>query len=420
MGSAVIDTVFEHADVLDVVAGELLPDRHVSIRDGVIVGISTEPVTETCTTRIDATGRTLMPGLCDAHVHVYAASPDFAVLDRWAKSYLTARATEIMRDMLFRGFTTVRDTGGADHGLAKAVEETLFLGPRLLFCGQALTQTGGHGDMRLPGETHCPGCGGLDIVCDGVPEVRRACREQIRKGATHLKLMVSGGVSSPTDRISSTQFAMEELIAAVEEAEAAEIYCTGHAYTSKSIQRAVTAGFRSIEHGNLMDEETAAMMAEHGTFLIPTLVTYEALATEGVAAGLPASMRSKVDVVLDAGLTALARAEAAGVQIAYGTDLLGTMHRHQLKEFAIRAKVQKPIDIIRSATVTAAKLFKMEGQIGVVATDARADLLLVDGNPLNDLGVLQDPERYLKVIMRDGEIVRSAANEKCGSPTPYR
>ncbi len=404
--------IFKNATVLDVVGGELLADQHVTVLESRIVEVGPGRPTSIEARVIDAAGCVLMPGLCDAHVHVTAATPDFAALERWAPSYVAARASEIMRAMLFRGFTTVRDAGGADHGLAQAVREKLFLGPRLLYCGKAISQTGGHGDMRLPGEQQliqCPCCSGLGRVVDGVPEMRRACRDEIRKGATHIKLMVSGGVSSPTDRISSTQFAEDEIIAAVEEAAAAEIYCMAHAYTARAIQRAVRAGVRSIEHGNLLDQETAELMRDRGAYLVPTLATYDALAREGVEAGLPLSMRAKVDDVLQAGLHALELAAAAGVQLVYGSDLLGVMHRHQLNEFAIRGTVQRPIDVIRAATFNAAKLFQMEGEIGVVSPGARADLLLVDGNPLEDLGVLQKPERYLKVIMSNGDLVRCDA-----------
>lgn len=395
--------------MLDVVAGELLPGRSVLVIDSDI-----REIDAVCAVRfrdarvIDVAGRVLMPGLCDAHVHVTAATPDFASLSRWSPSYVAARASEILRDMLFRGFTTVRDAGGADFGLAQAVNEKIFPGPRLLFCGRAISQTGGHGDMRQPGEDHvgdCPTCVSLGRICDGVAEIRHACRDEIRKGATHIKLMASGGVSSPTDRIGNTQLAEDELAAAVEEATAAGIYCMAHAYTPRAIQRAVRAGVRSIEHGNLMDQETAILIQQRGAFLVPTLSTYDALAKEGIEAGLPAAMRGKVDEVLQAGFHALELAVAAGIRLVYGSDLLGSMHRHQLNEFALRAQVQKPIDIIRSATSIAAELFNLQGRIGIVAAGAKADLLVLEGNPLEDLRVLGNPRQFLRVIMRDGDLI---------------
>jgi imidazolonepropionase-like amidohydrolase len=400
--------VFTNATVLDVITGALIANQRVAVKGSHIAAVGADVEIPSDAQCIDVSGRILMPGLCDAHVHVTALTADFATLGRLAPSYVAAQASRILHSMLLRGFTTVRDAGGADHGLARALRERLFIGPRLLYCGKAISQTGGHGDMRLPGElhaTHRPCCTGLGRLCDGVAEVRRACRDEIRQGATHIKLMASGGVSSPTDRISSTQFAEDELKAAVEEAQAADIYCMAHAYTPRAIERAVRTGVRSIEHGNLLDQETADLMRAKSAFLVPTLVTYDALAREGVDSGLSPDMRSKLSGVLQSGLRALELAVTAGVSVVFGTDLLGQMHRRQLDEFAIRSEIQKPIDIIRSATVNAARLFNMEGQIGVVATGAFADLLVVDCNPLDDLGVMLDPEKSLRVIMREGDLI---------------
>ena len=397
--------VFSNASVLDTIGGELLPDRHVFVRDGRIVEVTEQLPPTAIDEIIDLRGKVLMPGLCDGHVHVTAGTADFTLLKRWSPSYVTAHAAQILDGMLRRGFTTVRDAGGADWGLAKAVQEGLLRGPRILFCGHALSQTGGHGDMRLPGENsldYCFCCAGLGKVCDGVSEVRRACRDEIRKGATQIKLMVSGGVSSPTDRIDSTQFSEDEIRASVQEADAANIPVMAHAYTARAINRALRCGVRSIEHGNLLDDSSIECFLQYNAYLVPTLSTYHALAEEGVAAGLPKDLHAKVFEVLDAGLEAVEKAYDHGVKMVYGTDLLGTMHRHQLNEFALRGEVMEPIDVIRSATSTAAELFQMEGEIGVVEPGARADLLVVDGNPLQDLGVLQKPEQFLKAIMKDG------------------
>lgn len=405
--------LFKNAAVLDPVAGRLQPDHNVLVIDDRIKEVSDGPLAYSDARVIDVGGRVLMPGLCDGHVHVTALTADFAALERLAPSYVTAHAGQILHSMLMRGFTTVRDAGGADHGLARALNERLLIGPRLLYCGKALSQTGGHGDMRAPGEHQvgqCPCCCGLGRICDGVSEMRRACRDAIRTGATHIKLMVSGGVSSPTDRISSTQFADDELKAAVDEANAAEIYCMAHAYTPRAMQRAVRAGVRSIEHGNMLDQETADLIREHDAFLVPTLVTYQALSREGRQAGLPEASIGKLQSVLEAGLRALELASRSGVQLVYGSDLLGAMHRHQLDEFAIRREIQKPIDLIRAATINAAKLFKMEGQIGTVTPGASADLLLVEGNPLEDIEVLLSPQQQLRLILRQGEIVHAAVN----------
>jgi imidazolonepropionase-like amidohydrolase len=398
-----------NATVLDVVTGDLVPDQAVVMEGGVIVEVDAGVTPAADAEVIDCGGRVVMPGLCDAHVHVVASTANLGALGRWPESYVTALAAQNGRDMLMRGFTTVRDAGGADFGLVRAFHEGVFEGPRILFAGKALSQTGGHGDMREAGEREpaCCCCAGLGRVCDGVSEVRRACRDEIRKGCNQIKLMVSGGVASPTDRMDSTQFSEEEIIAAVQETEAANIYCMGHAYTSRAIARASRCGVRSIEHGNYLDAPTAAVMAENGTFLVPTQATYSVLGTEGPAAGLPPAMAAKLGDVFEAGLRAIETAAAAGVKIVFGTDLLGSMQTHQLDEFSIRAEVQAPIDIIRSATVVAAELFRLEGRVGVVAPGAWADLLVLDSDPLQDLSVLQRPETGLRAIIQGGRVVRA-------------
>ena len=296
--------------------------------------------------------------------------------------------------------------------------EGLLAGPRVFYCGHALSQTGGHGDMRLPGEDHAPGsqgCCGIGIVADGVDAVRAAARDEIRKGAYHTKIMASGGVSSPTDRIDSTQYSIEEMEAVVAEAEAANRYVAAHAYTARAIKRALLAGVRSIEHGNLLDDESLALFLEHDAFLVPTLVTYWALKEEGRDFGLTEGMWQKVDTVLETGLEAIRRAHAAGVKLVYGSDLLGGMQRHQNEEFRLLGQVQPAIDAIRAATVTAAELLERGGELGVVAEGATADLLILDADPSLDIDVLADIDKHLVSVIQGGRIVhtgRAAAPDK--------
>jgi len=401
--------LFRHARVLDVVGGSVLAEHDVLVADGRIKEISQATIRTRDATVVDAKGRVLMPGLCDAHVHTVSSTNSFLELQTWSPFYAASRMIGVLKGMLHRGFTTVRDAGGADFGIAAAVEEGYIEGPRILYCGKALSQTGGHGDMRRPGENfeQCLCCPGLGRICDGVAEVRRAVRDEVRKGATHIKLMVSGGIASPTDRIASTQFSMEEMRAAVEEAEAANIYCMGHAYTARAIRRALECGVRSIEHGNLVDEETAGLYVEKGAFFVPTLVILFTMAKEGEKHGLLPHVIAKVPEVFEAGTRALDLCHRRGVKIVYGTDLLGTMHDRQSEEFLIRAEIQKPIDVIRSATSIAAELFQMSGQIGVVAEGARADLLMVDGDPTENLQLLQGQGRHLKAIMKDGRFYKN-------------
>lgn len=397
--------ILDHSAVLDVVAGKLLPDRRVVIRGGTIEKV--EPSRAGSgpaggATVVDVKGRTVMPGLCDAHVHVVAWTANLPEFVRVSPFYTSVRAATILNDMLMRGFTTVRDGGGADFGFALAVREGRIAGPRILFCGRGLSQTGGHGDMRGRGEEVVEGVGSaasLCQICDGVDAVRRACRNEIRKGATHLKLMLSGGVVSPTDRLGNTQFSEEEIRAAVEEADMAGLYCMAHTYTPRAVNRAIACGVRSLEHCNLIDETSVDLFVKHGAWMVPTLSTYEVLGAEG---GYPEDVIAKLAEVKDHGLHALEIAAKGGVKLAYGTDLLGPMHKHQLREFAIRSAVQPAVEVVRSATCYAAELFRETGRTGVVAEGARADLLVVDGDPLKDLACLEDPERRLLAIMKDG------------------
>jgi imidazolonepropionase-like amidohydrolase len=399
--------LFRNAHILDAERGDYLADGSVLVEGDRILEVGGADVHASDVQSFDLRGMTLMPGLIDAHVHVIAVTADLARLAEWSPAYVTARAARVLVGMLRRGFTTVRDVGGAEYGLAQAIEEGYLEGPRLIFGGKALSQTGGHGDFRSPGRQASDRCHcGLapTVICDGVDEVRRAAREEIRRGASHLKLMLSGGVASPTDRIDSTQFSREEIRAAVSEAEAANLYVVGHAYTSRAINRGLECGVRSMEHGNLMDESSLALFQESGAFYVPTLVTYSALASRGREFGLPEHSHRKVFDVLHAGLHALELAHRAQIPLVYGTDLLGGMHEEQLSEFTLRREVQPPADILRSATTVAAHLLRMEGQVGVVAPGAYADLLVVDGDPLQDIAVLTDPQRRLKLVMARGRL----------------
>ena len=400
-------TLFKNATVVNPVDGDVVGEARVLVEGDRILEVGGSDVRADGAHTIDVAGRFLMPGLVDAHVHVNAATADLTAQADWAGSYVTAHAARIMAGMLERGFTTVRDVAGADFGLAAAVDEGLLTGPRLVFGGKALSQTGGHGDPRPAGrqviDDH-PCAAALSLVVDGAEEVRRGARAQLRTGAHHLKIMLSGGVASLTDRVDSVQFSEDEITAAVEEASAAHRYVTGHAYTAQAINRGLRLGVRCIEHGNLLDQTSLDLFLRHDAFLVPTLVTYERLAAEGPEQGLPPASAAKVKDVLDAGLGALEDAHRAGVNLAFGTDLLGGMHRWQCEEFRIRAQVQSAADVLRAATSNAARLLNMEGQIGVVAPGAYADLLVVEQNPLDDVTTLARPEKHLRLVMARGRV----------------
>jgi imidazolonepropionase-like amidohydrolase len=399
-------TVLDDVSVVDVAAGRTLPRRQV-VLDGDRIAAVTDAgaPADPAAHRPDVAGLTVAPGLIDCHVHVKAWTADLADVPRQPASYTALRAGELLGAMLRRGFTTVRDAGGADAGLARAVAEGVVPGPRLRYCGHALSQTGGHGDTRGAGEACWSGAGeSLSRVADGVDGLRAACRDELRQGAHFLKIMVSGGISSPTDRLDSLQYGIAELAAAVEEAANAGRYVTGHAYTAASIRRAAEAGFRSVEHANLVDAPTADLLAERGMFVVGTLATYEALAVRGAEHGLPAGQLAKLQRVRDAGLKSLELVSAAGARLVYGTDLLGAMHDAQLSEFTLRAQAQPAADVLRAATVNAAALLG-EDDLGAIRPGARADVLLLDADPLADLTVLTRPERHLRAVVQDGRTV---------------
>lgn len=403
--------LIRNAQVLDAEAGSYVADQSILIRDGVIVEVGASDIGSGRERVVDAAGATVMPGLIDAHVHVTAVQANLGSIPELSPAYVTAKAARIAEGMLRRGFTTVRDAGGADWGLARAVDEGLILGPRIQYGGKALSQTGGHGDDRGPGREafdHGPCVPGLGQVVDGVAEARRAARSELRRGAYHLKVMLGGGVASPTDRVESTQFSRDEITAIVEEAAAANRYVLGHAYTPAAITRGLECGVRSIEHGNLMDASCPPLFKAHDAFYVPTLATYFALDRDGARLGFPPGSVRKIADVLDNGLAALELAHREGLQIAYGTDLLGEMHADQLAEFTIRSEVQPLPDIIRSATTVAARLLRLEGRAGVVATGAYADLLIVAGDPLADVRVLTEPSTHLRTVIKAGAIVPAA------------
>lgn len=403
--------LFRNATLVDGTSPEPRPGYDVLVEAGLIREVSERPLTSASATVIDVAGRTLMPGLIDCHVHVVTTHPDLGFNATLPNSLATLRSVAIMRDMLLRGFTTVRDAAGGDFGLKMAVEEGTVAGPRLFIAGRALSQTGGHGDYRgrFDDRAFClchARVGAIARVVDGVDAVRLAVREEIKAGADQIKIMASGGISSPTDPIHFLGFSRDEIKAVVDEAANAGTYVMAHAYTAAAIARAVECGVRSIEHGNLVDAPTAALMAKHGAIAVPTLVTYDALAEEGGSLGLPPESVAKIAAVRGAGLRSLEIFRDAGVTMAFGSDLLGAMHRHQSTEFVLRARVLGAHAAIASATTAAAELLHMQGKLGVVAAGAHADLLVVDGNPLANIELLTGQGRHLSLIMQRGAVVK--------------
>ncbi|MBL6079847.1 amidohydrolase family protein [Belnapia sp. T18] len=400
------------ARIVDGTAPEPSDPQGVVIEQGRIREVSTTARAPAGAETIDLAGKILMPGLIDAHVHVVAVDASLARCAAMPDSLVMARSIRLMGEMLMRGFTTLRDVGGADHGQVAAIEEGTVLAPRLVIAGKALSQTGGHCDFRGRYDANPPDyarrLGALGRLCDGVPAIRQAAREEIKAGARFIKIMANGGVASPTDPIHFLGFSREELLAVVEEAENAGTYVSAHLYTDAAIRRAVECGVRSLEHCNLIQAETARFAASRGAVAVPTLVTYDKLSEEGEALGIGADSLGKIDDVRLSGMESISIMHEAGLPMAYGTDLLGPMHRHQSEEFTIRGRVLPAQSVIASATHIAAKLLCMEGEIGCIAPGAHADLIAVDGNPLQDLSLLTAQGRHMPLIMKGGEVVKHA------------
>ena len=410
--------VLRNATVFDSVSGTLTPNLSVLVDGDRIVDVGAALPALGDAQVFDVQDHVLLPGLIDGHVHVTATMPNFFELTLTPQSLITAQAKDILLGILMRGFTTVRDAGGADSGLVQAIDSGHFIGPRLFIAGRAITQTGGHGDTRpafFQGDRHCVCCGAaglLGMIADGVGEVRRAVREQLRNGAHQVKVMAGGGVSSPNDPLEGTQYSIEEMTAIVEEAHAARTYVMAHAYSPEAITRAVTCGVRTIEHGNLIDAQAAKVMADRGAYLVPTLATYDSLSRNGAKLGWSADMLAKLERVTRQGVEAIRIARAAGVKIGFGSDLLGEMHADQSNEFTLQAEAMSAVEVLQSATHVNAEMMGQTGKLGVIAPGAHADLVAVAGNPLEDLTLLQQQGKYLPLIMKAGNLVKNelAAN----------
>jgi imidazolonepropionase-like amidohydrolase len=407
--------VFQNARLLDGRSPEGEHDCFVRAEGGLIREISDKPIRDSGARTIDLRGMTLMPGLIDCHVHVVASLVNLGQNALLPDALVAFHAQRIMGEMLARGFTTVRDVGGATYALVDALEQGLVAGPRLVVCGKALSQTGGHADFRgrydnRDADYQTRRLGALGRICNGVDDCREAARDEIRQGAQFIKIMANGGVASPTDPIAFLGYSSDEIRAIVEEAHNAQTYVAAHLYTDEAIARAVALGVRSVEHANLIEKKTASLMKEQDAIACPTLVTYEALKNEGESLGLPAASVAKIDDVRLRGLESLEIMHDAGVTMAYGSDLLGPMHRHQSEEFVIRGRVLPAIEVIRSTTVHAAELIGMTGKIGVIAPDAYADFVVVDGDPLADLSLLTGQGRHMPIIVKGGEFIKNELN----------
>jgi imidazolonepropionase-like amidohydrolase len=405
-------TVFTSAFLLDCTGAEPVEGAAVVVEDDrireVVPGGRVGPLPGRVTT-LDCKGATLMPGLTDAHVHICAVEGNITDQHRYLPpSLLAAKALRRAEECLLQGFTTVRDAGGADYGFREAIAEGLFPGPRLLVSGNYISQTGGHGDKRRRAEWIEPiQCciGMIGSIADGEAEVRRAVREQLRRDVDQIKIMASGGAMSPSDELDTTQYTVAEMRAAVEEAQAVGTYVLSHAYSDTAVRNAIAAGVRSIEHGNLIREPAATAIRDAGAFLVPTMVTYEAIYREGKRYGIGDHQIQKINMAREQSVQGLTYAYRAGCQIGSGSDLLGDMMVQRAVEFELKAQVMTPMEVLLSATRVNAELFRMADRIGTVEAGKYADLLVVDGDPLRNLRLFQMPDR-LRVIMKGGRLYK--------------
>lgn len=350
---------------------------------------------------VDAGGNLVVPGLIDAHFHAYGIGFVMMEVERLPMSYIAHKAARRLHAALRRGFTTVRDPSGGDIGLRMALEQGLIPGPRYLYTGPAISQTGGHGDPRPEHLLAEHSCGYLSEIVDGVDNLRRAVRERFRTGAHAIKLFTSGGVMSPSDPIRIVQYSAEEVQAVCDEATRRESYVAAHAYSPQAIVHSVVNGVRTIEHGNLLDDESASKMAEHDAFLVPTLVTYDATRRRGEALGLPEVSKRKNLEVAEAGLASIGIARRAGVSIGLGTDLISDLEDDQLLEFRLRCEVEDVGQALLSATSVNSRIIG-RSDLGVIREGSVADLVVLSGNPFDEAGVLWEPDR---VVVQAGRVV---------------
>lgn len=370
---------------------------------------------------IDGQGHTLMPGLIDAHVHVTMVNATYNDLMLDDVSYLHVRSTRGAHDMLLRGFTSVRDMGGPSFGLKRAIDEGSVPGPRIWPSGAVISQSGGHGDFRLrnqiPGNSSQPTHTeliGAGAIADGESAVLRRVREQLALGATQIKVTAGGGIVSQFDPIDVSQYTVREIRAAVEAAENWGTYVTVHAYTPRAVRAAVEAGVKCIEHGQLLDEATIQLIAEKGVWWSLQPFIAEAGAAEGFNRWDPRWLKQQQ--VFQGTDFAYRMARKHKIRVAWGTDLLlDPKVQHTQNAFLVRMlNWYSAPEVLRMATFDNAALLALAGPrngydaaVGVIRPDAYADLLLVAGNPLEDLRLVADPERNFRVIMKNGQIYKN-------------
>ena len=420
------EVVFRNVRVFDGKSDRLTAPTSVLVRGNLIAAIGPAAVaTAPTATVVEGEGRTLMPGLIDAHWHTLLVRPRFTELLTVDVGYLNVLGAAEATATLMRGFTTVRDVGGPSFGLKRAIDEGVLPGPRIYPSGAMISVTSGHGDFRASWEVprtigapaSRPEQVGAAMIADGPDEVTVRVREQLMQGASQIKLTAGGGVSSPHSPLDVSTFTEAELRAAVEAAANWGTYVTVHAYTPAAVQRAIAAGVQCIEHAHLMDEATARMMAEKGVWL-----SMQPLPDE-LAEGFPpgSEQRAKAVEVFAGTPRTYELAKKYGIKTAWGTDVLFSPAL-ALQQGALLAKLATwftPAEALAQATSTNARLLALSGKrnpypgkLGVVEEGALADLLLVDGNPLENIALVADPARNFRVIMKDGKIFKNNLQDR--------
>jgi imidazolonepropionase-like amidohydrolase len=410
------DILFKSASLVFADFTTLRMDCHVLVRGNQIATVSSEPMDSEDAMVVDVAGKTLMPGLIDAHAHITGLNLSPRNIS-YPLSEITLACATYLKSSLLDGFTSIREAGGADHSIARLLAEEKIVGPRLFYSGQALTQTGGGADFRTPNELIDP-CGHvspfsvMSVIADGVDQVRKAAREELRKGASQIKLFASGGVVFPSEAHSTLyEYSEQELQAIVEEAKSRGTYVMAHVYTDEGIRRCLRAGVRSIEHGNFASEETIAMMSEYGAYLDPTFISLVQRIESASENHLSQSIVDNLKKTVARGQQVYRWARQYNVPIAFGTDLWGPeAQKSQLREFEMRMELDSAANIIQSSTITNAALLVQEGRLGIIAAGAYADLLIVDGDPLTDVRVMLDPVKNLKFVMKDGIVYKNEVN----------
>lgn len=398
------------ARVVDGTGADPRDDVAIAVRDGRIARLGPAPAGATA---VDASGLTVTPGLIDAHVH-FGLSSDINTSLRRELSIAEMAADMFANcaETLDGGFTTVRDTGGIDAGLAGVVASGKVPGPRILQCGPVQCQTGGHGHFAAAWEPtrdwtdhHLPGLRAMALLSDGPDEMRKNVRESFRRGAEFIKLCVSGGVVSTHDKLTDTQFTIEEIAVAVQEARARDTYVTVHSHNNEGIRNAVAAGVRCVEHGSSIDEATAELMRDNGVALVPTLAVAYALAENSAAAGVGSHIGDRVGVAIQGQIDGLLAARAAGVPVGSGSDLIGPDQAGRGQELVLRADIETPMLALESATRINAEILGIADDVGTIEVGKRADLTAFDGDPLEDPKVFGD-RAAVTLVVQDGRLVR--------------